>query len=79
MAFQPLPYWQISHFRRIRILYQRQRKQRFHQKYDYVNFEGQKVYSYAYEFNCFMQGLEEILGGDFMGINFLFLFCNSKS
>ena len=32
-----------------------------------VNFEGQKVESYAYEFNRSTEGLKEIVGGDFMG------------
>jgi pyruvate carboxylase len=32
-----------------------------------VNFEGQKVESYAYEFNRSVEGLKEIVGGDFMG------------
>ena len=31
-----------------------------------VNFEGQKVESYAYEFNRSVEGLKEIVGGDFM-------------
>ena len=32
-----------------------------------VNFKGQKVESYAYEFNRSTEGLKEIVGGDFMG------------
>ena len=32
-----------------------------------VNFGGQKVESYAYEFNRSTEGLKEIVGGDFMG------------
>jgi pyruvate carboxylase len=32
-----------------------------------VDFEGKKVESYAYEFNRSVEGLKEIVGGDFMG------------
>jgi pyruvate carboxylase len=32
-----------------------------------INFEGKKVESYAYEFNRSVEGLKEIVGGDFMG------------